>query len=79
MTMTTTEPAVKPAPDTKPSPRPKPKERPKEDDPWTVPAPRVDPPPKAIRIDMKNKIAIETKEEFDAFRHRRRQRMLLTC
>jgi hypothetical protein len=44
-----TEPAVEPArPKTKPVPKRKPKERPRRDDPWTVPAPKVNPTPKAL-------------------------------
>ena len=42
------EPLVKPAPDTKPKRRrTSPKPRPKENDPWTVPGPKVNPTPKA--------------------------------
>jgi len=41
------EPLVEPKPVTKPSPTEKPKEKPRRGDPWTVPAPKVNPTPKA--------------------------------
>lgn len=51
--MTTTKPAVKPAPDVKPKPETRPK--PRRGDPWTVPAPKVNPTPKAQNLRaMKN-------------------------
>ena len=44
----TAEPDVLPAPITKPMPkRESPKPKPNRDDPWTVPAPKVNPTPKA--------------------------------
>ena len=42
-----TKPLVEPKPITKPSPKEKPKERPRREDPWTVPAPKLNPTPKA--------------------------------
>jgi hypothetical protein len=60
--MKMTEPAVKPAePKTKPSPtRESPKTKPQKGDPWTVPAPKVNPTPKGLK---KRSSEEERKEE----------------
>ena len=67
-----TEPAVKPAePITKPKPSREVKPKPNRDDPWTVPAPKVNPTPKAIITtvmrtkDFNTKMKVLTKGEFD--------------
>jgi hypothetical protein len=67
-----TEPLVLPEPKTKPKPRrDSPKPKPRKDDPWTVPAPKKNPTPKAIKITVMNKkntngkMVIKTISEFD--------------
>ena len=63
--MTEVEPIVKPMPKREAPSKP----RPKKNDPWTVPAPKVNPTPKANLIDMtdnKNKkILVDSKNKFE--------------
>lgn len=58
---------VAPAPDVKPQPKPavKPATKPRKDDPWTVPAPKVNPTPKAEKKFDMNKMLITTKSDFN--------------
>lgn len=58
-------------PDVKPKPqRDVPKTRPNKDDPWTVPAPKVNPTPKAIKekVMTDKKMLITSKKDFDAIK-----------
>lgn len=52
-------------PDVKPKPAIKPAPKPRRDDPWTVPAPKVNPTPKAYTKSTMNKMLITTKNDFN--------------
>lgn len=59
---------IAPAPITKPVPK-RDKPAPKKDDPWTVPAPKVNPTPKA-NLDFMNKKIVNTKSDFEFLKKR---------
>ena len=60
-----TKPKVKPMPK-----RQEPKPRPRREDPWTVPGPKVNPTPKAIKNNTmtKKKMLVTSKNDFNALK-----------